>query len=310
MHLKKEDNLAKDTREVMHKIHLGQMNTPNARNRMEGLHNTESLRLNKDYFKDKVCIDIGCGSAAVGTVNLLNLGAKFVHLCDVDDSFIEPASKILNATPEFDNRWEAKIGNALSLPYENESFDFAICQGVLHHIADDKDALKEIYRILTPEGKAHLSIVGYGGLIGNFVMRTMREEYRENEAFKSFIDGNLDVESFKSVIDYLKSLLKDDQSEEYKNSINLLTSISNLIDKDLILTLEDRIHAPLYRQTKEKDFHSKVIEQGFKTCQRISTTPKYKNIRKVVEALYTDYENDLAKIFFGDGGTMSFIVSK
>ena len=28
MNLKKEDNLAKDTREVMHKIHLGQMNTP------------------------------------------------------------------------------------------------------------------------------------------------------------------------------------------------------------------------------------------------------------------------------------------
>ena len=140
-------------------------------------------------------------------------------------------------------------------------------------------------------------------------MRTMRDEYRENETFKSFIDDNLDVESFKSVIDYLK-VFYDDQSEEYKNCINLLTSISNLIDKDLILTFADRIHAPLYRQTKEKDFHSKVIAQGFKTCQRISTTPKYKNIRKIVEALYTDYDNDLAKIFFGDGGTMSFIISK
>ena len=169
----------------------------------------------KDYFGVKVCIDIGCGSAAVGTVNLLSLD-KFVHLCDVDDSFIEPASKILNATSDFKNRWETKVGNALYLPYENESMDFAICQGVLHHIYDDDDALKEIYRVLAPGGKAHISIVGYGGLIGNFVMRTMRDEYRENETFKSFIDNNLDVDSFKSVIEYLKSLLKDDKSDSIR----------------------------------------------------------------------------------------------
>ena len=189
-----------------------------------------------------------------------------MFICDVDDSFIEPV-KILNATSDFKNRWETKVGNALYLPYENESMDFAICQGVLHHIYDDDDALREIYRVLAPGGKAHISIVGYGGLIGNFVMRTMRDEYRENETFKSFIDNNLDVDSFKSVIEYLKSLLKDDKSDSYKSSINFLNSLSNLIDNDLILTLADRIHAPLYRQTKEKDFYSKVSKQDLEVAK-------------------------------------------
>lgn len=308
--MNKDDKLASDTREVMHKIHLGQMNTPNARTRMEGLHTTNSLKLNKDYFKNKVCVDIGCGSAAVGTVNLLNLGAKFVHLCDVDDSFIDPATQILNSNPEFKSRWETKVGNALFLPYKSEIMDFAICQGVLHHIEDDTNALKEICRVLKPGGKAHLSIVGNGGLIGNFVMRTMREEYMENDIFKSFMDNNLDVESLKGVIDHMKTLITNEGSKEYKDCINLLDSISNLIDNDLILTIADRVYAPLYRQTTEKDFQNKVLAAGFKDCQRISTSPKYKNIRKIVEALYTNYNSNLARIFFGDGGTMSFIISK
>ena len=286
------------------------MNTPDSRNRIEGLHNTDSLKLNQNFFKDKVCIDIGCGSAAAGTVNLLNMGAKFVHLCDVDKSFIEPASNILNSNPNFKNRWKPKVGNALSLPYDSESMDFAVCQGVLHHIYDDTDALKEIYRVLKYGGKANLSLVGYGGLIGNFVMKTMRDEYQENETFKSFMDNNLDVDSFKSIIEYMKSLLPNDESESYKNSINLLDSISKLIDNDLILTIADRVYAPHYRQTKEKDFYSKILDLGFKNCQRISTTPKYKNIRKIVEPLYADYKNDLAKIFYGDGGVMNFIITK
>ena len=112
------------------------------------------------------------------------------------------------------------------------------------------------------------------------------------------------------VIEYIKGLIRNDQSESYKNSINLLDSISKLIDEDLILTIADRVFAPLYRQTKEKDFTSKILDLGFRNCQRISTTPKYKNIRKIVEPLYTDYNNDLAKIFYGDGGVMNFIVMK
>lgn len=44
------------------------------------------------------------------------------------------------------------------LPFENESFDFVLCNHVLEHIPDDEKALEEIYRILRPGGTAVLQI--------------------------------------------------------------------------------------------------------------------------------------------------------
>lgn len=39
-----------------------------------------------------------------------------------------------------------------NLPFENNSFDFILCNHVLEHIPDDKKAMQELYRILKPGG--------------------------------------------------------------------------------------------------------------------------------------------------------------
>ncbi|MCB7481441.1 class I SAM-dependent methyltransferase [Christiangramia sediminis] len=45
-----------------------------------------------------------------------------------------------------------------NLPFENNSFDFILCNHVLEHIPDDKKAMQELYRILSPGGTAILQI--------------------------------------------------------------------------------------------------------------------------------------------------------
>ena len=45
-----------------------------------------------------------------------------------------------------------------NLPFENESFDFILCNHVLEHIPDDKKAMQELYRILKTGGTAILQI--------------------------------------------------------------------------------------------------------------------------------------------------------
>lgn len=45
-----------------------------------------------------------------------------------------------------------------NLPFEDESFDFVICNHVLEHIEDDKKAMHEIFRVLKRGGKAILQI--------------------------------------------------------------------------------------------------------------------------------------------------------
>lgn len=45
-----------------------------------------------------------------------------------------------------------------NLPFEENSFDFIICNHVLEHIPDDTKAMQEIYRVLAPGGTAILQI--------------------------------------------------------------------------------------------------------------------------------------------------------
>lgn len=44
------------------------------------------------------------------------------------------------------------------LPFDDNSFDFVLCNHVLEHIREDHKAMQEIYRILTPGGTAILQI--------------------------------------------------------------------------------------------------------------------------------------------------------
>ncbi|GAK76898.1 glycosyltransferase [Nonlabens ulvanivorans] len=45
-----------------------------------------------------------------------------------------------------------------NLPFEDNSYDFILCNHVLEHIPDDETAMKELYRVLKPGGKAILQI--------------------------------------------------------------------------------------------------------------------------------------------------------
>lgn len=45
-----------------------------------------------------------------------------------------------------------------ALPLENEQFDWVICNHVLEHVEDDRQAMREIYRVLKPGGRAVLQV--------------------------------------------------------------------------------------------------------------------------------------------------------
>lgn len=44
------------------------------------------------------------------------------------------------------------------LPFEDNSYDFIICNHVLEHIPDDTKAMQELYRVLAPNGTAILQV--------------------------------------------------------------------------------------------------------------------------------------------------------
>ena len=80
------------TRTLYNKIHLKQLKT-HGFDRMSNSISTKNLKLDKNFFKGKVCADLGCGSTGAGAINLLKLGAKEVHLMDLKKDIIKPIKK-------------------------------------------------------------------------------------------------------------------------------------------------------------------------------------------------------------------------
>ena len=72
-------DIDKDTRKIFHDIHIAQTEITSINKRLKSLISTSELKINKDYFLNKICVDLGCGSGGFATQNLLNLGASFVH---------------------------------------------------------------------------------------------------------------------------------------------------------------------------------------------------------------------------------------
>ncbi len=92
-------------------------------------------------------LDWGCRHAADAClVRLLRGGDVELHGCDVDP----PKYK---AFYDFAGLKYAQLTHPYRLPYENNSFDAVIGSGVLEHVPIDSESLKELYRIIRPEGR-------------------------------------------------------------------------------------------------------------------------------------------------------------
>jgi ubiquinone/menaquinone biosynthesis C-methylase UbiE len=70
---------------------------------------------------------------------------------DISQSFVEIARKNAN-----DAGVEATFehGNASSMPFEPDSFDFIVCQAAFKNFTEPVGALNEMHRVLRPGGKA------------------------------------------------------------------------------------------------------------------------------------------------------------
>ena len=51
-----------------------------------------------------------------------------------------------------------RTANLMDMPFESNAFDVVICSHVLEHVPDDSKAMRELYRVLKPEGTALLLV--------------------------------------------------------------------------------------------------------------------------------------------------------
>jgi len=118
------------------------------------------IELFNEKIRGKNTLDIGCGSG-FQTILLTNLGAKVIGI-DIAEGLIRLANyKIQNQ--KLDSF--CLTSDAEFLPFKDESFDVVNCCGsVLDYIINHKKGIKEMGRVLKPDGMLMLSFDNYVSL--------------------------------------------------------------------------------------------------------------------------------------------------
>jgi ubiquinone/menaquinone biosynthesis C-methylase UbiE len=123
----------------------------------------------RDFLKQrkKVILDMGCGSG----FHLSVLKEKCSYLIASDISY----KVLLSARKKYRNETNGKIFfvvcNATKLPFKNNSIDFTLISGVLHHIPSKiQNCLDEVSRIIKSYGEVLINEPNYLNLINHINM--------------------------------------------------------------------------------------------------------------------------------------------
>jgi SAM-dependent methyltransferase len=95
-------------------------------------------------------LDAGCGSGR----NMVEL-ARHGQVTGIE---LSPTSLALARERHVG---EAVEGSITELPFPADSFDLAVCLDVIEHLADDRSALRELRRVVTPGGVLVVTVPAY-----------------------------------------------------------------------------------------------------------------------------------------------------
>lgn len=98
-------------------------------------------------------LDVACGSGIL-SLKIAERGCN-VHGIDSSENAIKNAK---NRAERENIACEFEVGSAECLPYQDRYFDKVVCSSSLEHFRDDINALKEMYRVLKPNGYVVLTV--------------------------------------------------------------------------------------------------------------------------------------------------------
>jgi SAM-dependent methyltransferase len=108
-------------------------------------------------------LDAGCGVGAIALDIAPTVAPGRVTGVDVDADQVEAARR--SAAERGIENAEFQTGSVLELPFEDESFDVVYANAVLFYLRDQAEALREMRRVLRPEGLAAVSDDDIGTIV-------------------------------------------------------------------------------------------------------------------------------------------------
>jgi sarcosine/dimethylglycine N-methyltransferase len=115
-----------------------------------GLATTRDQAKRLALSKDSRVLDVGCGIGGPARYLAYTYGCR-VDGIDLTPELIE-TGRALTKRCKLADRVALRIGNALDLPYSDQTFDVVWCQNVAMNISDKAGLLAGVYRVLKPGG--------------------------------------------------------------------------------------------------------------------------------------------------------------
>ena len=101
--------------------------------------------------KGKRVLDYGCGRGEFA-LQLLEIGA-IVEGIDISSAYVKTCEEVCKEHGYPASSWSFQVMDAHQLTFEDNSFDYVVGNGILHHL-DFDNAMSEIQRVLAPGGRA------------------------------------------------------------------------------------------------------------------------------------------------------------
>jgi SAM-dependent methyltransferase len=119
-----------------------------------------------------IALDAGCGGTASLAIACDHHGFGKVYAIDVNQDSLLRAQDIVKGSHAKAVR--LLCGSLLSMPFADQSFDFAACVGVVHHTPNPEHAVRELARVLKVGGTLYITVYCFAGSLFESIVRTLR----------------------------------------------------------------------------------------------------------------------------------------
>lgn len=197
----------------------------------------------KVAFAGKHCLDAGCGNGR-GSIFMCSNGASHVDCVDISPMNIQ--STLNNAQVfGFKDKIHGHESTLEKIPFDDNTFDFVWCNGVVMHTHNPDKCLSELARVLKPGGKAWIYVYGSGGVYWYSV-------YKAREILKQY--------SEKQILETLQFLLTP---------------------TSYIAEYMDDWKAPYLRSYTDADFSGRLQSLGFKDAKPLPYGTDYDTSHRI-----------------------------
>lgn len=263
-----------------------------------------SYAVEPGFFQGKTILDAGCGNSAYFQKAMYDLGAKHMTCIDIGETWIPELKQAMSSVGVPQTFCTLLSAGTCDLPFGDDTFDFVASNGVIMHLDGidlAEQAFAELGRVTKPGGSLYVYVgLSKPGIVDRFLVPSLRTAYKEDAAFREFVDTVNPEELKANLARYVEVTKAHDSSVD----IPSLAGFAELFTLDTCTFLQNLLQVPVQQgPSLSLEWGIEQFERnGFGSVRRVKNRywPR-SDVRKFLSSVHFDSDNPLTRLFYGDG---------